>query len=99
LVTEKAEAALPCPCFFGPVARLRPRVHYLKDDDANTKFFHMQACLRKKRNFISKLEDDGRIVTNHEQMQEVLDGFFSNLLGSEVRDLLLLIWQSLSVWG
>ncbi|KAL5683287.1 hypothetical protein ACJX0J_009672, partial [Zea mays] len=29
------------------------------------------ARLRKKRNFISKLEDDGRIVTNHEQTQEV----------------------------
>ncbi|XP_020407315.1 calcineurin B-like protein 3 isoform X2 [Zea mays] len=30
-----------------------------------------EARLRKKRNFISKLEDDGRIVTNHEQTQEV----------------------------
>jgi hypothetical protein len=57
----------------------------LTEGDANTKIFHMQARLRKKRNFISKLEDEGRIVTNHEQMQEVLDGFFSNLLGSIVQ--------------
>lgn len=63
------------------VARLRSRIHYLKERDANTRFFHMQACIRKKRNFISKLEDDGRIVTNHGQMQDVLDGFFSQSIG------------------
>jgi hypothetical protein len=67
------------------VARLRSRVHYLREGDANTKFFHLQAHYRKKRNFISHLEDEGRIVTSHEQMQEVLDDFFSNLLGSIVQ--------------
>jgi hypothetical protein len=44
----------------------------------------MQACICKNRNFISKLEDDRRIVTNHDQMQEVLNGFFSNLLGAKI---------------
>jgi hypothetical protein len=34
---------------------------------------------------IYHLEDDGRIVTNHDQMQEVLDGFFSSLLGAEIQ--------------
>jgi hypothetical protein len=57
----------------------------LKEGDANIRFFHIQACIQKKRNIISKLEDDGRIVTNHDQMQDVLDGFFSNLLGSEIQ--------------
>jgi hypothetical protein len=36
------------------VARLRSRIHYLGDDDANTKFLRLQARLRKKRNFISQ---------------------------------------------
>jgi hypothetical protein len=67
------------------IARLRSRIHYLKEGDANTRFFHMQACFRKKRNFISHLEDEGRTVTNHDQMQEPLDGFFSNLLGAEIQ--------------
>jgi hypothetical protein len=50
------------------IARLRSRIKYLKEGDANTKFFHMQARFRKKRNFISKLEEEGRVVTNHEDM-------------------------------
>jgi hypothetical protein len=58
------------------IARLRSRIKYLKEGDANTKFFHMQARFRKKRNFISYLEEEGRVVSNHEDMQEVLDGFF-----------------------
>ena len=65
------------------IARLRSRIKYLKEGDANTKFFHMQARFRKKRNFISYLEDEGRVVSNHEEMQEVLDGFFSGLLGAD----------------
>jgi hypothetical protein len=30
------------------IARLRSRIQYLKEGDANTRFFHMQACFRKK---------------------------------------------------
>jgi exonuclease III len=67
------------------VARLRSRLHYLRDGDANTNFFHLQVRFRKKRNFISYLENEGRTVTSHEQMQEVLDDFFSNLLGSNIQ--------------
>jgi hypothetical protein len=50
-----------------------------------TKKFHLQAHLRKKRNFISHLENEGRTVASHEQMQEVLDDFFYNLLGSNIQ--------------
>jgi hypothetical protein len=67
------------------IARLRSRIQYLKEGDANTSFFHMQACFRKKRNFISHLEDEGGTVTNHDQMQELLDNFFSDLLGTEIQ--------------
>jgi hypothetical protein len=31
------------------------------------------------------LEDEGRTVTNHDQMQELLDSFFSDLLGTEIQ--------------
>jgi hypothetical protein len=65
------------------VACLRSRIQFLKEGHANTQFFHRQACYRKKRNFISKLEEDGRVITNHDDIQEVLDGFFSNLLGAD----------------
>ena len=45
------------------VARLRSRIQFLKEGDANTQFFHRQACYRKKRNFISKLEEDQFMTT------------------------------------
>jgi hypothetical protein len=64
------------------VARLRSRIQFLKGD-ANTQFFHRQACYRKKRKFISKLEEDGRVYTNHDDIQVVLDGFFTNLIGTD----------------
>jgi len=50
------------------VARLRSRIQFPKGD-ANTQFFHRQACYRKKRKFISKLEEDGRVYTNHDDIQ------------------------------
>jgi hypothetical protein len=37
----------------------------------------MQACYRKKKNFISKLEEDGMVATNHDDMQQILEGYFS----------------------
>jgi hypothetical protein len=67
------------------VARLRSRIHYLKEGDANTKFFHSQACYRKKKNFISKLEEDGRLATNHDDMQQILEEYFRNLLGADLQ--------------
>ena len=65
------------------IARLRSRIQFLKEGDANTHFFHRQAVYRKKRKFISNLEEDGRVYTNHEDIQGVLDGFFTNLLGTD----------------
>jgi hypothetical protein len=67
------------------VAPLRSRIHYLKEGDANTKFIHLQACYRKKNNFISKLEEDGRMATNHDDMQQIFEQYFCNLLGADLQ--------------
>jgi uncharacterized small protein (DUF1192 family) len=40
------------------IARLRSRILYLKEEDANTSFFHHQARFRKKKNFIAKLHTE-----------------------------------------
>jgi hypothetical protein len=67
------------------IARLRSRIHYLKEGNANTKFFHSQACYRKKKNFISKIEEDVRLATNHDDMQKILEEYFCNLLGADLQ--------------
>jgi len=45
------------------IARLRSRVRHLKDEDANTAFFHKKAGYRKRKNFISKLVVEDQVVT------------------------------------
>jgi len=51
------------------IARLRSRVLYLKEGDANTSFFHQQARYRKKKNFIAKLQVGDQTVVDQEDKQ------------------------------
>jgi hypothetical protein len=64
------------------IARIRSRITWLKEGDANTGFFHSQAWYRKRKIFIAKFEDDGTTVTSHEDKAQVLLNFFSNLISS-----------------
>jgi exonuclease III len=69
------------------IARLRSRILYIREGDANTAFFHQQARYRKKKNFISKLQDGNLVVVSQEEKQRVVDDFYDNILGrSEERD-------------
>jgi len=62
------------------VARLRSRIRFLKDGDANTALFHSQARFRKRKNFISKL-------TSQEDKQAAFFEYFDGLIGTPlVRD-------------
>ena len=69
------------------IARLRSRILYLCEGDANTSFFHQQARFRKKTNFIAKLQVGEQIIIDQEGKQEAVLQFYENLLGTaEVRD-------------
>ena len=57
------------------IVRLRSRVRHLRDRDANTSCFHKQAAYHRRKNFIPKLVDGDRVVTSHEEKQEVLYEF------------------------
>jgi hypothetical protein len=49
------------------MARLRSRISWLKEGDANTSLFHAQARFRQKKNFIAAVRsDDGQIWTAQE---------------------------------
>jgi hypothetical protein len=64
------------------MARLRSRIGWLKEGDANTRLFHRHARHRKK-NFIAKLKDGDNILTNHDEKAAAIFDFYSNLIGED----------------
>jgi len=53
--------ALALSSLLWTVARVRSRIGWLKDGDANTRMFHMHARHRKRKNFIAKLKTEDRV--------------------------------------
>jgi hypothetical protein len=64
------------------IARLRSRIGWLKEGDANTNFFHTHARHRKRKNFIAKLVADSVVCTSHEDKSRAVDDFYIKLLGT-----------------
>ena len=62
----------------------RSRIQWLTAGDKNTKFFHLRASQRKKRNKISKLKrPDGSITEDDQEMGRMTTEFYKNLYTSE----------------
>jgi len=57
----------------------KPRVQWCKLGDKNTRFFHLAATIRQKRNQILSLEVDGKILSNPVGMKIVVFNFFRKL--------------------
>ena len=75
--------ALALSSLLRTVARLRSRMGWLRDGDANTKLFHMHARYRKRKKFIAKLREGDRTITAHEEKASAIFEFYSNLIGSD----------------
>jgi exonuclease III len=65
------------------VARLRSRIGWVKEGDANTRLFHRHASHRKKKNFIAVLKDGDNILTDHDEKAAAIFDFYSNLIGND----------------
>jgi hypothetical protein len=67
------------------IARSRSRITWLSEGDANTALFHSHARYRKRKNFISKLtSDEGLVLTKHEEKEQNIFSFYSNLIGQSL---------------
>lgn len=64
------------------MARMRSRLNWLKEGDANTLYFQQHARYRKRKNFIAKLKVGDRVVIEQEEKKEVAWEFYNNLLGT-----------------
>ena len=70
------------------IARVRSRINWLKDGDANTALFHAHVRHRKRKNFISQIIVDDQVLTSHEDKAAAIFYFYDQLLGtSGQRDL------------
>jgi len=65
------------------ISRLKSRINWLKDGDANTRLFHQHARYRKKKNFIPKLHVGDQVITKHEDKAATVLDFYDSLIGTE----------------
>lgn len=64
------------------IVRFRSRIDCLAEGDADTRFFHSHAKFHKRKCFIPTLHTQDRMVTTHEEKEEVVWEFFHRLLGT-----------------
>lgn len=66
------------------IARQRSRINFIAEGDANSKFFHLQACLRTRQNFIDTLSQDGHTIAAEQDKSQSIFEHFNSILGSIV---------------
>ena len=65
---------------FKPTTKFQVVTRWLKGGDRNTRFFHQQASQRRRRNFISELQDDqGTAHSGDEAVGSLFVDYFTNL--------------------
>jgi hypothetical protein len=64
------------------IARHRSRLTFLCDGDANTRFFHLQACHRGRKNFIDQLNHQNCDVVEEDQKAQIGFDHFDAILSS-----------------
>jgi hypothetical protein len=63
------------------ILRQRSKLLYLAEGDANTRFFHLQACHRNRKNTITRLRVDETVLVQNEELEAALHSHFDSLLG------------------
>ncbi|XP_077252684.1 uncharacterized protein LOC143892103 [Tasmannia lanceolata] len=63
--------------------RQKSRVHWLKEGDKNTAYFHAMASARRRRNRISSLNINGNVVDDKEGITSAILQFYGSLYSSE----------------
>jgi hypothetical protein len=61
------------------IARQRSRILHLKEGDANTRYYQLQACHRSKKSFIDKFSHQGCTLVHEEHKAEALFQHFSSI--------------------
>jgi hypothetical protein len=78
--------------------RQASRINWLKSGDACTRFFHLKMSARRRRKYIYSLKrQDGTLTWNHQEKEEIIHDYFSNLLGRKVQRARTFNWDRLDL--
>lgn len=69
------------------IARQSSRCRFLKDGDANTRFFNIQACHRKRKSYIPTFQHGGLTFTTEEAKSGAIFDYYMGLLGTRFQRL------------
>lgn len=74
------------------IARQRSRIRFLQEGDANTKYFHLQACHRNRKNVIPSVQSEGTWLSDEQAKADAFFEYYNAILGkpfTRVRSVLL----------
>jgi hypothetical protein len=75
--------------------RQRSRLTYIRYGDANTKFFHIRASARRRKNYIHYLHSNEGMAFAHEEKEKILEECFRDHMGTSSARSMSLNWKSL----
>jgi hypothetical protein len=79
------------------IALQRSRLTFPKEGDANTKFFHLQACHRGRKSLIYRLHHQGLTVVHESEKAKLVFDHFDAILGAGVECSAALDFNALNV--
>lgn len=63
------------------ICRQRSWIRFLADGDANTRFFHLQACHRKRKSYIPSIRHGDRVFSDDEAKSGAIFDYYKSILG------------------
>lgn len=71
------------------------RITYLREGDANTRFFHLKANARKRKNFIQRLKKESGWDVTHMDRQQIIQDHFESVMSTPTTRTKDLNWDKL----
>lgn len=82
LCRELQHAVLGLASLHRTMARQRARTRQLGEGDACTRYFHLQACHRRRKNYLFTIVHDGQTFSEEEAKAELVFNYYHSLLGT-----------------
>lgn len=79
---ELKHAVLGLASLSRSMARQRARVRHLAEGDACTRYFHLQACHRRRKNYLLAITHNGQTFTEEEAKADIVFSYYNDLLGT-----------------